>query len=159
MRSYLADKLNCDPMRITKKYAGASCLGRRVFHFRDRAQPTISEIHLAKAELDHLEQRFRMRVEEGHSGIPMPPHPNMMMSMPQNSQPLVTPNAASQEVAFQSWLMGLATTSGAPPAAMPGPVPVPSVPSPAGVWPMAAGPGQWLLPNTASQATSSPTMP
>jgi hypothetical protein len=157
MRSYLADKLNCDPMRITKKYAGASCLGRRVFHFRDRAQPTIAEIHLAKSELDHLEQRFRMRVEEGHSGIPMPPHPNMMMAMPQNSQLLMPPNVVSQEAAFQSWLMSLATTSGAPPVAMPGPVP--SAPSPAAVWPMTAGPGQWLLPNTASQATNSPAMP
>lgn len=67
LRSYLADKLNCDPMRITKKYAGASCLGRRVYHFRDRVHPTIAEIQVAKAELDHLEQRFRSRIEGGHS--------------------------------------------------------------------------------------------
>jgi hypothetical protein len=143
-------------MRITKKYAGASCLGRRVFHLRDRAQPTSAEIHLAKAELDHLEQRFRMRVEEGHSGIPMPPHPNMVMSLPQNSQPLLVPNTASQEVAFQSWLMSLATPSGALPSApaMPGPVS-----SPAAVWPTAAGPGQWLLPNAVAQPNNSVTMP
>lgn len=63
LRSYLADKLNCDPMRITKKYAGASCLGRRVYHFRDRVHPTVGEIQVAKAELDHLEQRFRLRIE------------------------------------------------------------------------------------------------
>jgi hypothetical protein len=144
-------------MRITKKYAGASCLGRRVFHFRDRAQPSGAEIHLAKAELDHLEQRFRMRVQEGHSGIPMPPHPNMMMSMPQNSQPLLAPNSASQEAAFQSWLMSLATTSGAPPStatAMPGPAS-----SPAAVWPTAASPGHWLPPNAAAQATKSIAVP
>jgi hypothetical protein len=67
LRSYLADKLNCDPMRITKKYAGASCLGRRVYHFRDRVHPTIAEIQVAKAELDHLEQRFHSRIEGGHS--------------------------------------------------------------------------------------------
>jgi hypothetical protein len=158
LRSYLADKLNCDPMRITKKYAGASCLGRRVFHFRDRTQPTSAEIHLAKAELDHLEQRFRMRVQEGHSGIPMPPQPNTMMSMPHNSQPLLAPNAASQEAAFQSWLMSLATTSGTPPAAaaaLPGPAS-----SPAAVgWPTAANPGHWLLPNAAPQATNSLAVP
>lgn len=53
-------------MRITKKYAGASCLGRRVYHFRDRVHPTIAEIQVAKAELDHLEQRFRLRIEGGH---------------------------------------------------------------------------------------------
>lgn len=63
LRSYLADKLNCDAMRITKKYAGASCLGRRFYHFRDRVHPTVAEIQVAKAELDHLEQRFRMRIE------------------------------------------------------------------------------------------------
>ncbi|KAH8060510.1 hypothetical protein JL722_4613 [Aureococcus anophagefferens] len=32
LRSYLAQKLSCDPMRITKKFSGASCLGKRVFH-------------------------------------------------------------------------------------------------------------------------------
>ena len=52
-------------MRITKKYAGASCLGRRVYHFRDRVHPTIAEIQVAKAELDHLEQRFHLRIEGG----------------------------------------------------------------------------------------------
>ena len=60
-------------MRVTKKYAGASCLGRRVHHFRDHIQPTVSEIQLAKQELDHLEQRFRMRIERGHASPPMMP--------------------------------------------------------------------------------------
>ena len=36
LRGYLAEKLNCDPMRITKKYAGAACLGKRTFAFQDR---------------------------------------------------------------------------------------------------------------------------
>lgn len=36
LRSYLADTLNCDPMRITKKFAGASLLGKRAYHFTDR---------------------------------------------------------------------------------------------------------------------------
>ena len=26
LRSYLSDKLNCDPMRITKKFSGGTCL-------------------------------------------------------------------------------------------------------------------------------------
>jgi hypothetical protein len=72
LRSYLADKLNCDPMRITKKYAGASCLGRRTYQFRDRAHPTVAEIQIAKAELDHLEQRFRNRIEGGGLMSPEP---------------------------------------------------------------------------------------
>jgi hypothetical protein len=37
LRSYLADKLNCDPMRITKKYAANSCLGKkRAYHLCPR---------------------------------------------------------------------------------------------------------------------------
>lgn len=30
LRSFLAEKLNCDPMRITKKFCGTKCLGKRV---------------------------------------------------------------------------------------------------------------------------------
>ena len=36
LRSFLAQKLNCDPMRITKKFAKASCLGKRVYHLCER---------------------------------------------------------------------------------------------------------------------------
>mgnify|MGYP005841332155 CR=1 FL=1 len=79
LRSYLADKLNCDPMRITKKFAGASCLGRRVFHLRNRPQPSYEEIQMAKAELDQLEQRFRLRVEHGYGGMPLTNRPEMML--------------------------------------------------------------------------------
>jgi hypothetical protein len=31
LRAHLSDKLHCDPMRITKKYAGASCIGKMTF--------------------------------------------------------------------------------------------------------------------------------
>ena len=36
LRAYLAEKLNCDPMRITKKFTGSQCLGKRVYHSSDR---------------------------------------------------------------------------------------------------------------------------
>ena len=32
LRSYLSEKLQCDPMRITKKFTGDACIGKRVFH-------------------------------------------------------------------------------------------------------------------------------
>jgi len=32
LRTYLSDKLHCDPMRITKKFTGEACIGKRVFH-------------------------------------------------------------------------------------------------------------------------------
>ena len=72
MRSFLAEKLTCDPMRITKKFAGASCLGKRVYHLCDKAQATNAQIEIAKQELSHLEQRFCLRVEHGQSGSPLP---------------------------------------------------------------------------------------
>ena len=124
LRSYLADKLNCDPMRITKKYAGASCLGRRVHQFRDRPSPTVAEIQLAKAELDHLEQRFRMRVEEGYSSMPMNPQPDIMFSLAQQANQFLMnsmgtapppPPAAPQSI-LPPWLFALSQQAASPPA-------------------------------------------
>jgi hypothetical protein len=85
LRSYLAEKLNCDPMRITKKYAGASCLGRRVYQFQNRVHPTVVDIQVAKAELDHLEQRFRARAAGEPGGGALPEAMN-------TSQALVSPS-------------------------------------------------------------------
>jgi len=64
LRSYLADKLNCDPMRITKKFSGSSCLGKRVFHSslgggKLRTEPApAAEVERAHRELHVLEHRF-----------------------------------------------------------------------------------------------------
>lgn len=84
IRGYLAEKLNCDPMRITKKYAGAACLGKRVYHFVDRPPATVDQVEMAKADLAQLEQRFRLRVEHGQTGIPIPPR-NDLLPDPNNS--------------------------------------------------------------------------
>ena len=106
LRSYLAEKLNCDPMRITKKYAGAACLGRRAQHYRDRSHPTVVEIQLARAELDHLERRFRIRIEEGHSSpLPMPPQNDLFLSLAQSNR--LMPQTDNSQAMFQSWLMGM----------------------------------------------------
>lgn len=69
LRSYLADKLNCDPMRITKKFSGNLGLGgvgKRVFHASmgrqrdERLSRCASQQTLAAAqrELATLEARF-----------------------------------------------------------------------------------------------------
>lgn len=86
LRSYIAEKLNCDPMRVTKKYAGASCLGRRVFQVRDRPAPSILELQLAKAEIDMLEQRFKARVEEGRPGAPLATQFDIGLALSQQHQ-------------------------------------------------------------------------
>jgi len=55
LRSYLSDKLNCDPMRITKKYSGPSCIGKQVF------QPAPSE-YLYEMQ-DHEDELLRLEIE------------------------------------------------------------------------------------------------
>ena len=75
LRGYLAARLNCDPMRITKKYAGASCLGKRTFSFCERSILSVGDIEMANVQLKHLEERFKLRLETGHPGIPLPYSP------------------------------------------------------------------------------------
>jgi hypothetical protein len=48
LRSYLSDKLQCDPMRITKKFTGESCIGKRVFHPAVRSPANTAAIDKAQ---------------------------------------------------------------------------------------------------------------
>jgi hypothetical protein len=102
LRSYLAEKLNCDPMRITKKYAGASCLGRRVYHFQNRVHPTVADIQVAKAELDHLEQRFRARAAGEAGGGALPEAMNTSQALVSPSSVVVPPQQLATMPAFAS---------------------------------------------------------
>lgn len=156
LRSFLADKLNCDPMRITKKFAGASCLGRRVFHLRNRPQPSYEEIQMAKAELDRLEQRFRLRVEHGYGGMPLTsgmvlkfaapaepvPQPSAMMAQQMPIPPpgfVPAPNAALATTAATTFLQNFAAAAAAAAAAGNGNSPVNSqggTPAPTFPFPM-----------------------
>ncbi|CAB9518375.1 expressed unknown protein [Seminavis robusta] len=63
LRSYLSEKLQCDPMRITKKFTGDACIGKRVFHPAVRNLSNAAAIDKAQAELDALERRWRRRLE------------------------------------------------------------------------------------------------
>lgn len=63
LRAYLANKLSCDPMRITKKYTGASCLGKKVFH-ASNFNANSAEVDRARLELDMLERNFRTKLEQ-----------------------------------------------------------------------------------------------
>ena len=63
LRTYLSDKLQCDPMRITKKFAGASCIGKQVFQLNPYTTPQYSAILKdAENELNLLEQNFHARI-------------------------------------------------------------------------------------------------
>mmetsp|Transcript_63849 Transcript_63849/g.71464 ORF Transcript_63849/g.71464 Transcript_63849/m.71464 type:complete len:743 (-) Transcript_63849:1802-4030(-) len=90
LRSYLADKLNCDPMRITKKFTGACCLGRRAYHLRDRPRASSAEVEMANFELLHLERRFWLRVEHEQTGLPLPPWHELLASQPPPPAALVS---------------------------------------------------------------------
>ena len=56
LRSYLSDKLNCDPMRITKKFT----LGKRVFHPRENVDP--AAIEGSRREIAELEATWRRKL-------------------------------------------------------------------------------------------------
>lgn len=48
LRTFLSDKLNCDPMRITKKFTGEACIGKRVFHPAIRSPSNAAAIDKAQ---------------------------------------------------------------------------------------------------------------
>lgn len=63
LRAYLSDKLHCDPMRITKKFTGSSCIGKRVFHPAVRCAENAAAIDSSQEELVSLEKRWRKRLK------------------------------------------------------------------------------------------------
>lgn len=79
LRAYLAEKLHCDPMRITKKFTGSSCLGKRVYHSSEATPASSAEIEAARIILTDLETKFWMKLIKsestplaiGHSANPM----------------------------------------------------------------------------------------
>ena len=62
LRSYLSDKLNCDPMRITKKFTGDASIGKRVFHPRENASP--AAVERSRREIAELEATWRRKLEQ-----------------------------------------------------------------------------------------------
>ena len=59
-------------MRITKKFAGASCLSKKIHTLCERPQFTPQEIEAARIEIERLEERFLLRLEHG-PGVVLPP--------------------------------------------------------------------------------------
>lgn len=117
-------------MRITKKFTGACCLGRRAYHLRDRPRASPSEVEMARLDLQHLEQRFRLRVEHEQSGLPLPPRHEVLAAQPPPSALLgssvqgslyqlqtgMSPSAATASgvVASAPWLQASSHSNGAP---------------------------------------------
>jgi hypothetical protein len=51
LRTYLSEKLKCDPMRITKKFTGEACIGKRVFHPAVRSSSNAAAIDRSQVGL------------------------------------------------------------------------------------------------------------
>ena len=66
LRTFLSKLLNCDPMRISKKFVGSNCIGKQVFRRRtaDLNRLTAEQIQKSRAELSDLERRFLERVAQ-----------------------------------------------------------------------------------------------
>lgn len=66
LRTFLSKLLNCDPMRISKKFVGSNCIGKQVFRRRtadiNRLSP--DQIQQSRSELSELERRFLERVAQ-----------------------------------------------------------------------------------------------
>mmetsp|Transcript_4057 Transcript_4057/g.13332 ORF Transcript_4057/g.13332 Transcript_4057/m.13332 type:complete len:277 (+) Transcript_4057:272-1102(+) len=60
LRNFLSEKLNCDPMRITKKFTGEASIGKRVFHPVESDQ---AALEVARKEVNELETRWRRKLE------------------------------------------------------------------------------------------------
>ena len=95
LRTFLSKLLNCDPMRISKKFVGSNCIGKQVFRRRtvDLNRLTPEQIQQSRIELSDLERRFLERVAQtnrvknngctGTGGAPtnsMPQHPQSSLT-------------------------------------------------------------------------------
>ena len=86
LRASLAEKLSCDPMRITKKYAGASCLGNKISKLCDRPKFSPYDVDMAKIEIARLERRFHLRLAQG-VGVPLPKDTDQGGTSPTSTSP------------------------------------------------------------------------
>ena len=77
----MSKSLNCDPMRITKKFTGDSCIGKRVFISQEVHAGNSSAIHQAQSELRILRQMWIERLL-GNIIIFQYYYPSLLSSIP-----------------------------------------------------------------------------
>lgn len=68
LRAYLSKKLNCDPMRISKKFAGARCLGKQIFLKRGDEAVVDQMSNEEEEVLKQLEAEFQRSISNTSSG-------------------------------------------------------------------------------------------
>lgn len=86
LRSLLSEKLHCDPMRITKKYAGASCIGKQIFQPFEATPENVLAVRQAEAQLELLQASFLERLgRRGFILSPVSSHSSSSSSHTDNS--------------------------------------------------------------------------
>lgn len=70
LRLYLSQKLNCEPMRITKKFTGGECIGKQVFRPATPTPDSRVRMMQAQLELVALEAAFIKRLKENREETP-----------------------------------------------------------------------------------------
>ncbi|RLN64230.1 hypothetical protein BBP00_00003608 [Phytophthora kernoviae] len=74
LRWYLAKRLNCEAMRVTKKLKGNSSIGKQIFRAMENTPANRQAIRRAREELAVVEARFIESLTSGGSmaGVPLP---------------------------------------------------------------------------------------
>ncbi|TYZ64182.1 hypothetical protein PybrP1_006329 [[Pythium] brassicae (nom. inval.)] len=70
LRLYLSQKLNCEPMRITKKFTGVECIGKQVFRPCHATPESRVRMMQAQLELVALEAAFVKKLKENREEVP-----------------------------------------------------------------------------------------
>jgi hypothetical protein len=67
LRTFLSKLLNCDPMRISKKFVGSNCIGKQVFRRRNAEMNRLSpeQIQQSRAELSEYVSVRALREKSG----------------------------------------------------------------------------------------------
>lgn len=82
LRWYLAKRLNCEAMRVTKKLKGNSSIGKQIFRAIENSPANRQAIRRAREELAIVEARFLESLASGNtSGAAMPMPSSLAMSV------------------------------------------------------------------------------
>jgi hypothetical protein len=86
LRNYLSARLQCDPMRITKKYTGPSCIGKQIFQPRHESSSELDQEYIGKrlGELEECERRFHAQLENKYNFGSSYPHSSVHKSRSMN---------------------------------------------------------------------------
>ncbi|EWM26570.1 hypothetical protein Naga_100421g2 [Nannochloropsis gaditana] len=81
LRSYLSERLNCDPMRVTKKFSGTSCIGKSIFCPCEATPDNLEASKRVSSRLAELEAAFKSKVD-APSVFHLPRHPTAPPTQP-----------------------------------------------------------------------------